>query len=144
MALFKHGDPRPEGAGRKPGQLNRRTIEVRSVLEAAARELGGVARLVAWIKEDPQNERLFWSSMYMKLLPVQVMGSGERGELELSVKLSREELQRKCEERGLPLFVFGIDVPTLEMQASDTGSNGSDAPSLDELNADEPEGSLKR
>jgi hypothetical protein len=105
---FKAGEPRPPNAGRRAGTPNKRTVEVRSVLEAAAREIGGLERLVAWIKEDRQNERDFWVCMYMKLLPVQVQGSGEHGEIELSVKIPREELARKLEEHGLPAWSTAI------------------------------------
>jgi hypothetical protein len=50
--------------------------------------------------------------MFLKLLPVQVSGMGEHGEIELSVKITREELARKLEERGLPASIFGIVRPT--------------------------------
>jgi hypothetical protein len=42
--------------------------------------LGGTDRLIAWAQEDPLNERAFWSSIYPKLLPLQVAGPGENGE----------------------------------------------------------------
>ena len=31
-------------------------------------------RLVEWAKEDPQNEKAFWASVYPKLLPLTVAG----------------------------------------------------------------------
>jgi hypothetical protein len=81
--------------GRAKGVPNKRTVEVRSVIQAAAREIGGAERLVAWIKEDPINERLFWSTMYIRLLPVRVQGTGPQGEIELDVKIKQEDLARK-------------------------------------------------
>ena len=111
---FKKGTPRPEKAGRKPGGLNRQTLAVRSAIEAAACEIGGVDRLVAWIKESAENEYVFWSSMYLKLLPIRVMGSGERGEIELNVRITEDELLRKLRERGLPTFVLGADKPLVD------------------------------
>ena len=30
--------------------------------------------MLEWVKADPQNERIFWNSIYPKLLPVQVTG----------------------------------------------------------------------
>jgi hypothetical protein len=87
--------------GRAKGVPNKRTVEVRGVIQAAARKIGGEERLIAWIKESPQNESLFWTVMYIRLLPVRVQGTGEHGEIELSVKIGREELSRKLEERGL-------------------------------------------
>ena len=54
--------------GRQKGTPNKLTAAVRSVISQAAEELGGVDRLVAWAKEDPANERVFWSSIYTKLV----------------------------------------------------------------------------
>jgi hypothetical protein len=85
------------------------------MLEDAANEIGGLQRLVAWVKEDPENERIFWSSMYMRLLPIQLQGSGENGALVVTIR--KEDLQRKLEERGLPRLMFGADVPVLELKA---------------------------
>jgi hypothetical protein len=62
------------GPGRPKGSLNTRTIAVKDAIARAAEGLGGVDRLIAWAQEDPQNERAFWSSIYPKLLPVQLTG----------------------------------------------------------------------
>ncbi len=114
--------------GRKKGVPNKRTVEVRSVLLGAAREIGGMERLVAWIKESPQHEYAFWTTMYPRLLPVNIQGSGPHGELQMTLEIKREELARKLEERGLPTFVFGVDRPTLELEAQRRiEGNGSDA-----------------
>jgi hypothetical protein len=43
-------------------------------------------------------------------------------------ELTREELARKLEERGLPPFVFGIDKPTLEIEPRRIEGNGSSEP----------------
>jgi hypothetical protein len=105
---FKPGDPKI--AGRKAGTPNKRSAELRRVIAAAEHEIGGLQRLVAWIKADPANERLFWSSMFMRLLPVQLEGSGEHGEVELNVNLTPEEMAKRLEERGLPA-IFGARPP---------------------------------
>ena len=39
------------------------------------RLLGGAQRLTAWAKEDPANERVFWGTIFPKLLPLQVTGA---------------------------------------------------------------------
>jgi hypothetical protein len=96
-------------AGRVAGTPNKRTVFVKGVLEDAAIEIGGLSRLVAWIQEAPENEYAFWTSMFMRLLPVQVQGTGQHGELEMIIK--RDELARKLEEEGLPAFVFGVELP---------------------------------
>ena len=66
--------------GRKKGTPNKATAAAKSVIEEAADALGGVDRLVDWAKEAPENERAFWATIYPKLLPLQVNGSGPQGE----------------------------------------------------------------
>ncbi len=46
----------------------------REAIEQAAEGLGGAERLAAWAKEDKANERVFWSTIYPKLLPLQLTG----------------------------------------------------------------------
>jgi hypothetical protein len=65
------------GKGRPKGALNRTTTSAKEAIAIAADKLGGAERLVAWAQEDPANEKAFWTSIYTKLLPVQV--SGEEG-----------------------------------------------------------------
>ena len=69
-----------KGAGRPKGSVNKTTAAAKDVINQAANELGGAARLLAWAKEDPANERAFWATIYPKLLPLQVHGAGEQGE----------------------------------------------------------------
>lgn len=58
--------------GRKKGTPNKVTQDVRQAILSAAEELGGSTRLLEWVKEDPMNERLFWSSIWIKVLPKEV------------------------------------------------------------------------
>ena len=68
-------DKKPNnGRGRPKGALNKTTASAKAVIEEAANGLGGAHRLLAWAKEDPANEKAFWSSIYPKLLPLQVNG----------------------------------------------------------------------
>lgn len=67
-------------AGRPKGSVNKTTATARAMIEAAAAELGGTERMVAWAREAPENERTFWGTIYPKLLPLQVHGPGENGE----------------------------------------------------------------
>lgn len=60
--------------GRKKGTPNKTTVKAKEAIEIAAQGLGGADRLIAWAKEDPSNEKVFWSQMYTKLLPLQVKG----------------------------------------------------------------------
>ena len=72
---FKKGEKRP-GQGRPKGSVSRHTSAVKDAIAAAAEGLGGVERLISWAQEDPLNERAFWSSIYPKLIPVQLTGEG--------------------------------------------------------------------
>ena len=108
----------PKSAGRKKGSQNLHTRAIREMIEAAAEGLGGTARLIAWAMEDEINERLFWSSIWPRILPVQIQGMGARGEIEVNVKLSREEMMKRLIERGLPTSFFGRDKPLLELKTA--------------------------
>jgi hypothetical protein len=63
--------------GRKKGSPNKVTAVAKEVIAAVATELGGQDRMLEWVKADPQNERIFWSQIYPKLLPVQLTGQNE-------------------------------------------------------------------
>lgn len=67
--------PQPKGGSRK-GCPNKTTKAAKDAIALAAERLGGAARLVAWAKEHPANERIFWGTIYPKLLPLQVTGDG--------------------------------------------------------------------
>lgn len=60
--------------GRRKGTPNKTTMIAKQAIAEAAEELGGVDRLVAWVREEEQNERVFWGTIYPKLLPLQVEG----------------------------------------------------------------------
>lgn len=68
------------GRGRPKGALNKTTLAAKEAIALAAERLGGADRLVEWAKEDTANERVFWGTIYPKLLPLQVNGAGENGE----------------------------------------------------------------
>ena len=38
--------------------------------------VGGAERLAAWVQESPENEKAFWTTIYPKLLPLQVNAKG--------------------------------------------------------------------
>jgi uncharacterized protein (DUF2126 family) len=63
-----------KGMGRPKGSPNRVAKEAKDIIAAAAEKLGGIERMVKWAKEDPLNERAFWSTIYPKLIPVQLTG----------------------------------------------------------------------
>jgi Sigma-70 region 2 len=114
MFRGERGVPRPEGAGRVAGTPNKMTALAKEMIEEAAQRIGGIERLTKWILKQPAKERIFWSQMYTKLLPLQVRGPAQDGSLVMDMKITMEELRRRLEERGLPLSVFGTDVPALD------------------------------
>lgn len=64
----------PRSPGRPKGSPNKTTQIAKDAIADAAAALGGSVRLTAWAKEDPANERVFWGTIYPKLLPLQVAG----------------------------------------------------------------------
>lgn len=68
------------GKGRPKGVPNKVTMAAKEAIALAAERIGGVERLVEWVQEDPSNEKVFWGTVYPKLLPLQVNGAGDNGE----------------------------------------------------------------
>lgn len=46
-------------------------IAAKDAISLAAEGLGGFEGLVAWVRSDPKNEQVFWTSIYPKLMPLQ-------------------------------------------------------------------------
>ena len=70
--------PTPARAGRSSPKAaaSKTKAAARDAIAQAAAELGGHERIIAWAMEDPKNEATFWSSIYPKLIPVQLSGEG--------------------------------------------------------------------
>ncbi len=64
------------GPGRPKGSPNKTTAAAKDAIAQAAAAIGGTNRLAEWIKEAPENEKVFWGTIYPKLLPLQVTGEG--------------------------------------------------------------------
>ncbi len=62
--------------GKPKGALSHTTRAAKDAIAEAAETLGGAKRLAEWAKEDPANERVFWGTIYPKLLPLQISGEG--------------------------------------------------------------------
>jgi hypothetical protein len=58
--------------GRERGVPNKLTTGAKEVIAQVAENVGGVARMTKWVRESKENERVFWTSIYTKLLPLQV------------------------------------------------------------------------
>lgn len=63
-----------KGPGRPKGSPNKINKAAKDAIADAAEALGGSARLVDWVKEDPANEKAFWTTIYPKLVPVTLGG----------------------------------------------------------------------
>lgn len=70
---FKKGEKKPNQGKRGPAKT---TLAAKDAIARAAEALGGAERLTEWAQEDPSNERIFWGTIYPKLLPLQVSGNG--------------------------------------------------------------------
>lgn len=77
------------GKGRPKGAVNKTTKAAKEAIAEAAEGLGGAERLIAWAQEDKLNERVFWGTIYPKLIPVTLAGDPENP-LEHSFRLSAE------------------------------------------------------
>ena len=62
------------GRGRPKGSPNRVQQSAKDLIAEVAGKLGGMDRMAEWAKEDPLNERAFWTHVYPKLLPLTVNG----------------------------------------------------------------------
>ncbi len=68
---FGAGNP-----GKPKGALSKTTKMAKEAIALAAEGLGGAERLQSWAQEDPKNEAAFWTTIYPKLLPLQLSGEG--------------------------------------------------------------------
>lgn len=83
MAGRKPGTPKT--GGRLKGSVNKTTTLAKDALTYAFDKLGGQDALVAWANADPENRKIFYQTIWPKLLPLQVSGTGENGEHLLSL-----------------------------------------------------------
>lgn len=74
MAQFQKGHK--GGPGRPKGSQAKTTIAAKEAIQRVFEGMGGWPRLQAWVEADPANERIFWGTIYPKLLPLQVTGDG--------------------------------------------------------------------
>ena len=79
------------GRGRPKGSPNRLQKAAKDAIEEAAHRLGGVDRLVSWAQEAPENERVFWGTVYPKLLP---LTANVTGGLKIEWPLSPSKLEQ--------------------------------------------------
>jgi hypothetical protein len=62
---------------RRNHKASRSTVLIRDAIHEAFVRNGGVERLVAWIQEDPDHERMFYLRLLPRILPYQPKPKGE-------------------------------------------------------------------
>lgn len=85
----------PKTGGRQKGTPNKTTTAAKDAIALAADALGGTDRLVAWAQEDPANEKVFWGTIYPKLIPVMVSGEDGPVQIEHSFRPNFDALEAK-------------------------------------------------
>lgn len=64
--------------GRKAGTPNKLTTTAKETIAQCASLLEANGKtLYRWVDKDDTNERIFWSQIYPKLLPLQISGDEE-------------------------------------------------------------------
>lgn len=59
-------------AGRPAGAPNKLARDAKEAIEQVAQGLGGAEGMLAWVQSDKANERIFWSTIYPRILPREV------------------------------------------------------------------------
>ena len=73
---YPKGKPRPAGAGRKKGSVNKTTRTAKEAYAYAFDALGGAERLHEWAESTPENLREFYR-LHARLIPVDVTSGGQ-------------------------------------------------------------------
>jgi hypothetical protein len=68
------------GKGRPKGRLNKTTVLAKQAIAEAFDKLGGTEGLVSWAEESDENKRVFYATIWPKIIPVQTEISGPDGE----------------------------------------------------------------
>lgn len=103
---FAKGGAKPEGSGRKPGQLNRVTIVLKDCILQAANKCGSDGKgkdeatgYLAWLaRAHPE----LYVKLLEKLLPYSLAGANGTGPVKMEYNGTLEIVQR-MKERGLPI-----------------------------------------
>lgn len=74
--------------GRQKGTPNKLTQDAKEAIEFVAQGLGGAEGMLIWAQEDKTNERIFWSTIYPRILPKEVKAE-HTGEVGLTVEIVR-------------------------------------------------------
>lgn len=89
----------PKLGGRQLGTPNKVTREAKEAIAEAFNRIGGVDRLEAWIREDKKNETLFLTSIWPKIIPLQVNSNVDFVDRTEAVRRAREEVRELFGDR---------------------------------------------
>jgi hypothetical protein len=64
------------GKGRPKGAVNKTTKLAKQAIAEAFDQLGGKDALVAWAQKDDDNLKVFYASIWPKIIPLQVEADG--------------------------------------------------------------------
>jgi len=78
--MFKAGNP-----GRPKNSPNKTTRSAKEAIALAAEGLGGGQLLNARAKASPDNERVFWGTIYPRLVPHEVAGSADGAPISIAI-----------------------------------------------------------
>lgn len=79
------------GKGRPKGVPNKNTILAKQAIAQAFDELGGTAGLVAWAQAEDENLKVFYATIWPKIIPVQTEITGKDGEaIQFEQKVSED------------------------------------------------------
>lgn len=77
--------------GSRKGIPNKTTKLAKDAIAEAFDRLGGADRLVEWAQEDPDNEKVFYTALLPKLIPVQTEITGKDGKaIEIEQKVRED------------------------------------------------------
>ncbi|NPT50736.1 hypothetical protein GNZ10_13615 [Ralstonia sp. 3N] len=86
--MARGASPGERRGGRKKGTPNKTTQDAREAIQLVAEGLGGADGMLAWAQSDKTNERIFWSTIYPRILPKEVKAE-HTGEVGLTVEIVR-------------------------------------------------------
>lgn len=95
---FVKGQPRPPGAGRKPGSRNLTSQKLRELVFKALEQQEGGA--IGYLKMQAVQEPRAFLSLLGKLLPTQI--TGEDGDPVRITQIELVPLERQCGENPVP------------------------------------------
>lgn len=75
----------PKLGGRKKGTPNKLTVAAKDAIAQAFDRVGGVDSLVTWVEASDDNRKVFYSTIYPKLIPVQLTGDPDNP-LEMNIR----------------------------------------------------------